>query len=290
MKIILANDGSDNARSAAQFLSQLKLNSPVEIVLVSVIQMPDLHHLIAGEFYRQEFVKAQTAKIENNLKEIEALFESCQAQVSRKILKGHPGETLIELASSEDADLVVMGAVGDSLIDRILLGSTGEYVATNAPCSVLVVRPSSYQSKPNWLLAYDGSEQSVGAFEFASRMGVANEAELQLAQIISLPPDVLTADDMQVVRAELEKDAQNSVQELVVTHPSAERVQSNLIEGSHVGEALCELAEKKFAKALVLGSTGKGMIARMLVGSVSRYVLQHAPCSVLITRSTKQSA
>ena len=57
------------------------------------------------------------------------------------------------------ADLVVIGAKGHSQIDRILLGSTSDYVATHSHCSVLVVRPTGLSEAPQKTLkvavAYD---------------------------------------------------------------------------------------------------------------------------------------
>jgi nucleotide-binding universal stress UspA family protein len=46
---------------------------------------------------------------------------------------------------------------------------------------------------------------------------------------------------------------------------------------------LCTLAAQESARALVLGSRGRGGIKRALLGSVSDYVVRNAPCPVIIT-------
>ena len=38
------------------------------------------------------------------------------------------------------------------------------------------------------------------------------------------------------------------------------------------------------SKAIVIGSHGHGWLQRMLIGSVSKHVLNHAPCPVLVVR------
>jgi nucleotide-binding universal stress UspA family protein len=48
--------------------------------------------------------------------------------------------------------------------------------------------------------------------------------------------------------------------------------------------ALLELAAT--ADLLVVGSRGLGAVRRVLLGSVSEKVLQHAPCPVLIVRES----
>ncbi|AGY58504.1 universal stress protein [Gloeobacter kilaueensis] len=62
---------------------------------------------------------------------------------------GNPGRCLCELASSWQADLVVMGRRGHSGLSELLLGSASNYVLHHAPCSVLVVstlQPAAAQS------------------------------------------------------------------------------------------------------------------------------------------------
>jgi len=53
---------------------------------------------------------------------------------------GNPAEKIIEAASKQHADLIVMGAKGLAAIDRFLLGSVSTRVVQHANCSVLVVR------------------------------------------------------------------------------------------------------------------------------------------------------
>jgi nucleotide-binding universal stress UspA family protein len=52
------------------------------------------------------------------------------------------------------------------------------------------------------------------------------------------------------------------------------------------GAALCALATELSARALVMGSRGRGGLKRALLGSVSDYVVRNAPCPVVITGAT----
>jgi nucleotide-binding universal stress UspA family protein len=56
------------------------------------------------------------------------------------VREGHPSEQILETIANEQIDLVVMGARGHGMIQRLLVGSTSEYVLSHAPCSVLIVR------------------------------------------------------------------------------------------------------------------------------------------------------
>jgi nucleotide-binding universal stress UspA family protein len=49
------------------------------------------------------------------------------------------------------------------------------------------------------------------------------------------------------------------------------------------GAALCDLAAQRSARAIVMGSRGRGGLKRAFLGSVSDYVVRNAPCPVVIT-------
>ena len=54
-----------------------------------------------------------------------------------------------------------------------------------------------------------------------------------------------------------------------------------------VGEAICQFALEHEPRVLVVGAHGWGRIGRLIHGSVSTYVLHHAPCPVLVVAGTE---
>jgi nucleotide-binding universal stress UspA family protein len=54
-----------------------------------------------------------------------------------------------------------------------------------------------------------------------------------------------------------------------------------LVEGT-VADALVSIAEKEHGDLIALGSHDRGLVDRLLLGSVRTKVLRHAPCTVLI--------
>jgi nucleotide-binding universal stress UspA family protein len=55
-------------------------------------------------------------------------------------------------------------------------------------------------------------------------------------------------------------------------------------------EAICDVARKKEARLIVVGSHGWSAVRRFLFGSVSTGVLHHASCPVLVVRGTDAAA
>jgi nucleotide-binding universal stress UspA family protein len=54
---------------------------------------------------------------------------------------GQPAATILREAEMSDADLIVVGARGLGLLERVALGSVSESVLRHAGCPVVVVRP-----------------------------------------------------------------------------------------------------------------------------------------------------
>jgi universal stress protein A len=56
-------------------------------------------------------------------------------------LSHHPHEAIIDYATKQNIELIVMGTHGRSGLKHLLMGSVTEKVLRGAPCPVLVIRP-----------------------------------------------------------------------------------------------------------------------------------------------------
>ena len=55
---------------------------------------------------------------------------------------GDAGESIVEAAAAEHADLIVVGTHGRGAVGRLFLGSVSDHVVRHARCPVMVVRPT----------------------------------------------------------------------------------------------------------------------------------------------------
>lgn len=83
-------------------------------------------------------------------------------------------------------------------------------------------------------------------------------------------------------RAEAEEILGRAVESLGRTDVKVETV----AQPGDPAEAIIKLAEQRGADLVVVGSKGMTGVGRFLLGSVPSKVSQHAPCSVLIVRTT----
>lgn len=143
LSVVLAADGSPEAQRAAEFLGLLCLPQWAEVTVVSVAEATVA--LPAGErepvanvpeVVRRELLDAAEARAADVVKRLSA----CSAQVRSAIRFGHPSGEILAAAREQDADLIVVGARGQTRAEPFHVGSVAQKVVKYAPCSVLVVR------------------------------------------------------------------------------------------------------------------------------------------------------
>jgi nucleotide-binding universal stress UspA family protein len=148
------------------------------------------------------------------------------------------------------------------------------------------------------VVGVDGSEPSHEALRWA-----AAEAELRGAGIVAahvwtfIPPGPIGEPGMMAMPAgdyagqmEAEQEAATAELEdaLAEVFPDGvpDNVESKLVEGDAEDGLVQEAAG---ADLLVVGSRGRSGIASVLLGSVSRHVVSHAPCPVVVVKATEEA-
>jgi len=71
---------------------------------------------------------------------IEEMAKSAGLTVDRVIIEGRPAEVILKLAGERKTDLIVVGGIGVTGLEKFLLGSVAEKVVRNSKVPVLVVR------------------------------------------------------------------------------------------------------------------------------------------------------
>jgi nucleotide-binding universal stress UspA family protein len=154
-----------------------------------------------------------------------------------------------------------------------------EAVAASAPRSA--PGPRAVGSIRLILLATDLSPASAGAS--AQALDLAHDLGADVLVMSAIDPAAVAdtiARRVDHLRLERELAAQD-----VVARGRARGVQVRfLIWDGSPGEAIVEVAESEQVDMVVVGSHGRGPVGRFLVGSVSEYVVRHAPCPVLVVR------
>ena len=285
-RVVIASDGSPGADEAAWLLSHLPHQEKLELSVLTVLQIPTVYsHGVPNSM--SESVDKERRAAKQAYERIAKMFEGANADVQHVVREGHRGRAIVEVARELEADLIVVGARGQSTVRRLLLGSISDYVATHADCSVLVVRPTGIREEKRPIRIAIGFEDSPPARaslrEFCATPW-GGQSQVHLVSVVSYVSAFMN--EIVVETKETKAAALAALDEAAkVVAPSAPGVQTNLVESDHVGEGLIDFIEKNSIDLIAVGESSHSALGRALLGSVSRFVLRHSPCSVWVARN-----
>lgn len=139
------------------------------------------------------------------------------------------------------------------------------------------------------LVLVDGSMHSYRALDRAIEIATVAKYELNLLHILntedrigeySALPNVLIP---QEAMKHLEEEGNRVLEEAKAKVPTSVKVEIFLEMGSPAGRAL-EFIENTKPDMTIVGSRGLGQLKRLLLGSVSRYLIENAPCPVMVVK------
>lgn len=186
---------------------------------------------------------------------------------------------LKDLASREEADLVVVGSTHRGMLGRVVPGSVVERLLSGSPCPVAVA-PRGYARGEHFGLglvgvAFDGSPESELALRYAVQLATRLYARLRIITIAGRDGDPT----LDVVDDSAHEINAHALAELPpwLTAESA-------LEPGDPARALARHGVD--LDVLVIGSRGHGPLRRTLLGGVSADVMRMAPCPVLAVPRT----
>ena len=135
-RILVAIDGSESAKKAFTKSLFLALKCNAKLDLVHVVPC-ELGGDSATTFELIEQLQAKAGIILEECRK-EAIKNNIQIEIMLK--QGDPAQIIIEIANSQNYDLIIMGSRGMSAFKELLLGSVSLKVMHHASCPVMVVR------------------------------------------------------------------------------------------------------------------------------------------------------
>ena len=189
------------------------------------------------------------------------------------------------------ADVVVIGHRGLGGWESALLGSVSAEVVDQAPCSVLVARDARIGSV---VLAVDGSLHAREAESILTGCPLFSGLPTTVVSVVEsgFPTEVavapiLYADGIDAYARAVE--AEMATMEAACASAAARLRAAGLDAESEVrvgdpAHEIIAVARARGAGVIVVGTRGQTGLRRLILGSVARKVLLHAPCSVLVTR------
>ena len=131
MKFMICYDGSEAAKSALQLAQKHAKSSDAKLEVVNAItrELPLKH----------AFIKEKEEDLQKEVLELvgdgDVPYETLVLVTSLT-----PGEQLIKFAEDEQVEQIYIGIIKKSKVDKLIFGSTAQYVILHAPCPVVTVK------------------------------------------------------------------------------------------------------------------------------------------------------
>jgi nucleotide-binding universal stress UspA family protein len=203
--------------------------------------------------------------------------------VSTRLVRGTAARAL--LSEARDARLLVLGSRGRSGLRAVLSGSVAGPVSRHSPCPIVVIRPFanrvSLRSAPRVVVGIDPTTSRSAAIGFAFH--AASQRGIPLTVLSAWTPD--TAADIETIPGPpqiAEAAAGRAVQQTLARWREDFPTVPVITTLVRADPAPALIAESSGAALLVIGSSSRGHLRRLLCGSVSRTVLRNAGCPVAI--------
>ena len=139
--ILVPIDFSDYSKNALKYAAQFAKKFSAKIYLIYVVE---------PMIYPADFSMGQVAipstdidlhsRAEEELNKLSKEIINGSLPVEILIKTGKPFVEIIEAASANDIDLIIIATHGHTGVEHLLFGSTAEKVVRKAPCPVLTLR------------------------------------------------------------------------------------------------------------------------------------------------------
>lgn len=297
MRILLAVDGSASADRALDLVAALPWHDGGRVRIVSVapsraevLGVPWSLSATTDAFETEEAaLRVHRDALEAAERDLRSV--RCDLVIEPVLLRGRPASLIVEEARAMPADLIVIGHRGHSRWESALLGSVSAEVVDHAPCAVLVARDDRIGPL---VLADDGSPHARAAETIMTEcplfaglpITVVSVIENGFPDAIAVAP-LMYADAMDAYsrgtlaqKQAIEAECAAAAGRLRDAGLDAE---PEVREGDPAHEIVA-VARARNAGTIIVGTRGRTGLRRLLLGSVARNVLMHAPCSVLVVR------
>ncbi len=280
--IVVATDFSSGAADALNRAIGIAAAHHARLELVHAIEME------AAEPIPPELRRA----VEKGLRAAEDTARREGVEAASRHRQGKAWEVVAEAAAETGADLVVVGARGQTAYARPLIGSRADRIIRTAPTPVLTVRAADGGTawRPKTvLLATDFSQESERAASAALRLvrPFPERPRLVLLHVWQPLIEFEYAWAPVVLKGRLDearKRTRADLERLAAVLRGADFRVSVVMHDGYPAQGVEREAEANNADLIAVGTHGRSGLKRLMLGSIAERVLHHARCPVLTAR------
>ena len=278
-KILLATEFGQSHADVMRTALALAQTFRSEILLVHVI--PDIRDSPVG-------LETLKSALGGRLQELRSEIAGCDIRVADPIVAvGSPFYEIIELAEAHDVNVILVGSGKQAGESPFRLGLTAEKLIRKANKPVWVVKAGATAEFKTILCPVDFSESARRGLTNAIHLARTFQANLTVLTVIQPLGRiyVTSAEIADEAQAKYAEEQQQQFDRFLANFDFHNVRWSKTVWHGWPHEQILTLAREQSADLLVMGSTGRTGLARILMGSVAEKVIREMPCSVITVKA-----
>ena len=290
-RVLIPTSGGANVQLAAQLVSYLAHQNPVEVTALYALSDKKPQHLAASK---------NVIKDTGAVNALAAIADTMQLPVGStmqtKVVSGRNKADLILKEAKKGYDLVVLGASEGKHSSSSLFNLLVDRVVQEAPCATLIVKSHlpvpkgevchiPLRSLRHILVPTVGSEYSKNAVEVASTIATQTQALVTLVHAINLPQIEYLLYEQQKLDSVREIAQQIVENQVEIGQRLGANIQFQILEGVSPEQEILKFARQEQVDLIILGSNIRMITGRAFFGHRVDTILSLAECPVAILSS-----
>lgn len=280
--ILIASDFSKHADYSLSRAVTLAEQHTATLHFLHILIQPRIGNFsqFSIEELEQDYL-AQKKKIEKKLlKCINKYSHNIETHVS--VLAGRAADEIVRYAKENKCNMIVAGAHGEYYINDYILGTTSSSIVSQSNVPILLVKKEPSFAYNRIIIATDFSEVSKNTIEFT--FNCFPDATFQLLHIIDIHSTRLLQGS--------EQDGTKDITHRLDVFLSQCNVDQSKFEkkfmGGYFADTIILQSEKWKADLISFGAQGNSKLHYLLMGSVSKRLLQLSITDMLIVPSKQK--
>jgi len=276
MKILICNDGSEQAERAMRLGATIAAANQAEVTLLGIQESPGASQALL-----------------DSLKRGQSLLEDKKIHAELITKSGTPIEEIVKRTGETLYDLVVIGAARKETRGAFWMSSKSYKLIKEVSSPVLSVAGDT-TSISRILICSGGKRYIDDAVLLTGKIAAGLNASVTLLHVTSEPPGILAhlprmEQDAEFLLRSQSELAQNLRREKETLESMGVRTEAKLRHGGVLDQVLREIREGNY-DLVVTGSALSRSFRTYILGDITREILNRATCAVLVARGQPISA
>jgi len=288
-KIVVATDFSENARKAEMRAAMLSLESRADVLELMAIQQTSRMGLSAPAVSVSHHILtapeiAAMAEGQSRSADLKSEDKLAHGGSTTKIAK--PAAAIADHANRIHADLAVVAFQEQRFLSGFLTGTSHHDAVQSCTRPILIVKREPQSAYERVLVAVDFSDESEEAARMA--LAIAPAAHISFVHACRLMHEGmmreagLSPDSINGYRIRLCERSRAQLNRFIAALGPHKQLVSRTVQYGNAISVICDHVKRTNPDLIAVGKTGKSLLERMLVGSLTKRLIEEASCDLLV--------